>query len=91
MSFGCTAACVQPTNAQCHCTGCHQTFRHVGDFENHRKGEPEARTCLWPVKLGLANMSGLWATVESHAKAREAGRRLAVSRSSSSSQEATEE
>lgn len=80
--FGCTETCVRPTNSQCHCTACHLTFRHVGDFERHRTGPTSKRECLPAPKLGLECEAGIWASAESHAKVAATVARLAGSRSS---------
>lgn len=85
MSFGCTDACQRPVNNQCHCTACHHTFRHTGDFDRHLQGTPDRRIHVVPA--GLVERAGIWATPESHEKASEAGIRLQDSRTSSSTTE----
>jgi hypothetical protein len=82
MSFGCTGACKRPAGNQCHCTGCHQTFRHLGDFEAHRRGSVDQRYCLNLAGSGLVEVDGIWASPESHEQARRTTLRLADSRTS---------
>lgn len=78
----CTSACKAPVANQCHCTGCHRTFRHLGDFEAHRRGPTDSRYCIQPADMGLTQVQSIWASPESHAQAAVVSARLADSRSS---------
>lgn len=38
-------------SAQAHCTGCHQHFSTVGNFDRHQRGLGENRTCVDPATV----------------------------------------
>lgn len=53
----CQAGCTWTGTNRCHCSGCHQTFSTIGNFDAHHKGNQ----CLAPNELGLEKSeSGVW-------------------------------
>lgn len=58
--------CRNPTEAQCHCALCHQTFGTLEDFDGHLIRQPRSVSltgCRTPVSLGLVQDDRLvWRT-----------------------------
>ncbi len=86
----CIDTCRKPVGySQCHCTGCHRTFRNVSGFEAHWVGRGDDRHCIDPSdfpSLGLIERDRMWATPEGHTRAAQLAAYLPIPKSRAASQ-----
>jgi hypothetical protein len=54
----CRPDCKRPTEAQAHCSVCHQRMGSVSGFDKHR----DDGYCLSPADLGMVQRDGVWRT-----------------------------